>query len=528
MALHEEQVDVVIVGGAFSGAATALLLRRENPSLRVVVLEKSTQLERRVGEATTEVSGSFLTKRLGMTAHLNEHHVVKNGLRFWFVREAQDTFARAGEVGAGFNVRIPTYQVDRAVLDEEVLRRAGEAGAEVVREAKVVEWDLAGRKVRAQTGTGERSWSARWLIDSTGRAAAIARQEGTWQAVPEHPVKALWARFRGVADLDSVEMHARFPNLSGRVQTSRTSATNHLTGRGWWCWFIPLKGGDTSVGLVYDPRLFSPPEGGSITERIEAHLRAQALGAELMRGAAAVPGDAKALAPLPYFSSRIAGPGWQIVGDAAGFMDPLYSAGLDYNSWTASAAVQRILSEARGQVVDLEQINRDFVLSYRSWLRALYVDKYEYLGDRPLMTAAYLMDLGLFFFGPVREIVRDVRGGFSRFPFTGPVDERVARVMAFYNARLAELARQKVARGIYGAENGGGCFAVRGFEPNFGAWRNVLDGAFLWLVEELRMAWRHWQKPCPAASEARSPATESSAPAISAPEKPVWSVNTGG
>jgi hypothetical protein len=209
-------------------------------------------------------------------------------------------------------------------------------------------------------------------------------------------------------------------------------------------------------------------------------------------------------------------------------MDPLYSAGLDYNSWTVSMAVERILSEARGQVVDLGQINRDFVQSYQCWLRALYVDKYEYLGDRPLMTAAYLMDLGLFFFGPVREIVRDVQGGFARLPFTGPVDERVARVMAFYNARLAELARQKAARGIYGAENCRGCFAVRGFEPNFGVWRNVLDGAFLWLVEELRMAWRRWQNPLPRTSTEVPQTGGLPTGAISAPEKPVLSVTTGG
>ncbi len=504
-----EKAEVVIVGGAFSGAATALLLRRENPSLRVVVLEKSTQLERRVGEATTEVSGSFLTKRLGLTTHLNEHHIVKNGLRFWFTREAGDSFARAGELGAGFNVRLPTYQVDRAVLDEEVLRRAGQAGAEIIRGAKVLEWELAEGQVRVQTAHGERQWQGRWLVDSTGRAAAIARLRGTLQALPEHPTKALWARFRGVADLDSTEMHTRFPNLVGRVQTSRTSATNHLTGRGWWCWFIPLKGGFTSVGLVYDPRLFQPPEGPSIPERLLQHLRAHPLGSELMRHAEPVPGDARALAPLPYYSTQIAGPGWQIVGDAAGFMDPLYSAGLDYNSWTVSAAVERILREARGEVVDLETLNANFQKSFLSWFRGLYLDKYEYLGDRPLMTAAYLMDLGLFFFGPVREIVRDVRRGFAQMPFTGEVDGQVARLMAFYNARLAELARQKVARGIYGAENCGGCFVVRGFEPNLGVWRNVLDGAFLWLVEELRMAWRRWRQPLPTKSPGGQPISTS-------------------
>ena len=56
----QEKFDVAVIGGAFSGAATALLLRREAPELSVVVIERSAHFDRKVGEATTEVSGCFL------------------------------------------------------------------------------------------------------------------------------------------------------------------------------------------------------------------------------------------------------------------------------------------------------------------------------------------------------------------------------------------------------------------------------------------------------------------------------------
>jgi monoamine oxidase len=52
--------DVVIMGGALSGGATATLLLRQNPGIRVLILEKSTKLSRRVGEATVEVSAYFM------------------------------------------------------------------------------------------------------------------------------------------------------------------------------------------------------------------------------------------------------------------------------------------------------------------------------------------------------------------------------------------------------------------------------------------------------------------------------------
>ena len=56
-----------------------------------------------------------------------------------------------------------------------------------------------------------------------------------------------------------------------------------------------------------------------------------------------------------------------------------------------------------------------FARSYRGWFEALYKDKYHYLGDKELMTAAFLMDLGLFFFGPVRSVVRCPAQGFLNF-----------------------------------------------------------------------------------------------------------------
>jgi 2-polyprenyl-6-methoxyphenol hydroxylase-like FAD-dependent oxidoreductase len=62
--------DVVVVGGALSGAATATLLLRQNSGLRVLIVEKSAQLARRVGEATVEVSAFFMGRVLGLTQYL--------------------------------------------------------------------------------------------------------------------------------------------------------------------------------------------------------------------------------------------------------------------------------------------------------------------------------------------------------------------------------------------------------------------------------------------------------------------------
>src|SRR5215510_14254930 len=129
--------DVVIIGGALSGAATAILLRREDPSLRVLIVEKSAAFGRRVGEATVEVSGYFLCRVLGLTQHLNEAHLVKQGMRFWFFNSRTTSLPECSEIGGRYLSRVPSFQVDRAVLDEEVLRRAVALGAKLWRPASV-------------------------------------------------------------------------------------------------------------------------------------------------------------------------------------------------------------------------------------------------------------------------------------------------------------------------------------------------------------------------------------------------------
>src|SRR5439155_14503792 len=130
-----ERYDVAIVGGALAGGATAILLLRQAPQLRILLIEKSAAFGRRVGEATVEVSGYFLGRVLGLTQHLNEAHLVKQGMRFWFFNEETKALDQCSEIGGRYLARVPAYQVDRAVLDEEVLRRACALGAELWRPA---------------------------------------------------------------------------------------------------------------------------------------------------------------------------------------------------------------------------------------------------------------------------------------------------------------------------------------------------------------------------------------------------------
>jgi flavin-dependent dehydrogenase len=388
--MHEESCDVAILGGAFSGASTALLIKRRLPDARVVIVEKAERFDRKVGESTTEVSSCFLTRVLGLTQHLGHEQLAKQGLRFWFTRTARDPFDKCVEMGAMYNSRLSGFQVDRATLDEHVLALARDAGCEVWRPAKVARVEpggLGANVTEVRIGDETRTLRSKWLIDATGRVALLARQLGYFRPNDEHPINSLWARFRGVKDWDGHALRARYPRWAEATKTARSWATNHLMGYGWWCWIIPLKGGDVSVGLVYDSRLFQPPAGATIGVRLKAHFALQPVGREILGEADPIEGDERAFSSLAYWSGKIAGDGWISVGDAASFIDPFYSSGLDFCAFTTSGASALVERSLAGEDVraELEKFDARFQFCYRAWFESIYRDKYFYLGDAELM-----------------------------------------------------------------------------------------------------------------------------------------------
>ena len=347
-----ERYDVVIIGGALAGSACATLLLREQPRLKILILEKSTSFGRRVGEATVEVSCYFLCRVLGLTQYLNESQLVKQGMRFWFQNSQTHSLPDCSEVGGRYLARIPSFQVDRSSLDEEVLRRAVKLGAAAWRPANVTSVQLVpgGQQiVQVRHEEQAKEVRARWVVDASGFAALLARQEGWWQPNKAHPTTAVWARWTGVKDWDGLELAKKYPDWAKECHGIRGTATNHLVGLGWWAWVIPLKGGDVSIGLVFDQRLVTWPEGGSLGQRLKDFLSLHPVGRELLADAQWIEGDVHWRKNLPYYSSRMAGDGFLLIGDAAGFIDPFYSPGMDWVSFTSSSAAGVILAQQKGE-----------------------------------------------------------------------------------------------------------------------------------------------------------------------------------
>lgn len=492
------QYDVIVIGGALSGASTAMLLLQELPHLRVLIVEKSTTFSRRVGEATVEVSTYFLTRCLSLTRHLNEKHINKNGLRFWFANQKTSAIDECSEIGGKYLSRVPAYLVDRSILDEEVLRRAVTLGAKLRRPANVQKIQLVpgGQQiVTLKVDEQTEEIRARWVVDASGVAALLARQNGWWRANPEHPTSAVWSRWKNVKEFEDPEIAQKFPKWAMQCHGVRGTATNHLMGDGWWAWWIPLSGGDVSIGVTFDQRLANFPQEGSMGDRLKNFLMKHPVARELMSEAQWTEGDVHWRKNLPYFSTVFAGDGFTLVGDAAGFIDPFYSPGMDWISFTAMRTKNLIVAQqqnAENFSWQIDQHNADFSRSYSRWFEAVYRDKYEYFGEYDLVKAAFLMDLGFYYLGVAAQPFKRGEHGLAEPLFSTKPSVPFYYFMRTYNRRFAQMARSRRSRNILGQKNNRQRFMFGGYTFAPSSAFPILKAMRSWLWLELTEGWRTW------------------------------------
>ncbi len=501
--------DVVVVGGAVAGASTAILLKRRLPHLRVLVVEKSDRFDWKVGESTVEISAYFLTRVLKQYDHLSREQLPKQAFRYWFFNDLVKNLRDASEVGPTQLARTPSFQLDRSKLDEHLLKVAAAEGSEVWRPAKVTAFALDarnGNSISIEKSDGSQvEVHAQWIVDATGRQALLARKRGGVTPIESHPTASIWVRYRGVKDMDGVEVAGTDPAdpFARSVLTARRLATNHFVGWGYWIWFIPLRDGETSVGLVWDKRLVDP-EGKTPQEKLTRFLEANPLTRELLEHATPVEGDCRYYAHLPYFVDQFIGPGWACVGDAGGFLDPFYSPGLDqmaFSVYTRTQLIEKAFSGApTGEMeVAYAEHNRCYSRYFKYFYESIFQDKYYVMGDYDTMTIAFLLDTALYYFAAVIPVYRFRHARLGVPPYYQDGAEIGFYPIRFYNRRLTAIAKRKRALGIYGNHNAGRRPSFVGFSVRGAAAVMLAHGLVRWVKAELANAWTHVFRPRPLA-----------------------------
>jgi flavin-dependent dehydrogenase len=478
--------DVVILGGAFSGASAAILLRREAPQLRVLIVEKATAFDAKVGEATTEMSAMFLTRRLAMWHHLEAEHLPKEGLRYWFSNSKVTGHANASEAGGYLRSSVPAFQLRRDTLDEYLLATAIAEGAEILRPAKArdVEVGEFSNKLTIETGSETRVITCRWLLDATGRVNFLGRRLNLIDRNDEHPTAAIWCRWKNIRHID--DMAARQGELAKRNISSRRFATNHYMGYGYWIWVIPLGNGETSIGVVFDKRLVDLHQSKNREEDFVAFLKAIPALAELLEGAEPRFEDLRFYSHLPYVTRQYMGKGWALIGDAAAFLDPYYSPGLDHAAFSVEATNEIIKMDAMGKDVTerIDEHNVTFLRSYHRFFNAIYKDKYYYMGELDLLSASFLIDTAQYYIFVVTPAYRFLKK-FQWMPVLGPRPAFISyHLMSIYNKRFKAIALTRRAVGEEGTRNDNRRIKAY-YNLNFAPFHMAARGLKLWLWAEI-------------------------------------------
>jgi len=487
----QNSYDVIILGGAFSGASAAILLRRELPHLRVLIVEKAEAFDEKVGEATTEMSAMFLTRRLAMWRHLESEQLPKEGLRYWFSNDKVTGHANASETGGMIRSTVPAFQLRRDALDEHLLATAVAEGAELWRPAKVrdvVVGDFDHRVV-VEVGDATREVQCRWILDATGKVTFLGRRLNLIERNDEHPTAAIWCRWKNVRHIDDLAVKL---GIAGGNVGSRRLGTNHYTGYGYWIWVIPLGNDETSIGVVFDKRLVDLHHSKNRPEDFIAFLKAIPSLAELLDGAEPRLDDLRFYSHLPYATKQYMGRGWSLLGDAAAFLDPYYSPGLDHASFTVEATVEILKRDAMNENIDalIAEHNETFVRSYWRFFRAAYKDKYYYMGEADLLSASMLIDTAQYYIFVVIPAYRFMKK-FHWMPVLGPRPAFLSyHMMQTYNRRFKAIAEARRAAGEAGMYNDGRRITAY-FNLGLAPMRMALRGLKLWLRAEMKNA-RLW------------------------------------
>ena len=515
-----DDYDVVVIGGGFAGSSIAILLKERLPTSRVLILERRESFDRKVGEATVEVSGFFLNQVLGAHDELGQRHLSKHGLRYWFTDGGERKLSEMTEIGPSVIPHLPSFQLDRSSLDEHLLTRADAAGVVTCRRARVtdVALDWPESRVTLSEPEGKRTVRTRWVVDASGRRAYLAHKLDTWTSNDHHPTAAVWCRWTGALDMDATEAGLESIDEHRPMTASRRLATNHFCGYGWWCWVIPLANGETSVGLVYHKDLFELPGSGNIRDRYRDFVTSQDGLRELLTNAVMAERDCRTYPHLAYASSRYAGRGWALIGDSASFIDPYYSPGLDHAAISIYTTLAFLEDDLRGRLDSegldraLNEHNQLWARSYKRWSQALYFGKYEILGDSELTTSAFLVDTAMYYLGVVSPVYESVQN-LDR-PVFGRADRGTTWAWAFlfwFNRRLNRLARFRIRVGTYGRGNAGRRVVAKAPGLGRAALPMLFQGLRIWLrIERQYLRYRLTHRPLDLSTPIAPPTSSSS------------------
>ena len=328
----ESNADVLIIGGGPAGSTLACLLAAGNHN--VIIVEKAVHPRAHVGELLTPSVNSVL-HRIDLLNQMEAAGFVRRYGVAWSapgVTEKPTTLIPVAEHPPPRALRRYGFNVERDAFDAMLLHRARQLGVRVMERTivrRVVFENDRVTGVELQNARGSvKVVSARFVADASGRTRLLARQLELLEHRTVRRQCAMYAWFRGI------------PPVGGECG-SQGFVYLHILRDCAWGWQIPLRGDLTSIGLVAPCDRFQ--KHGRDEDVLFASMIEQNRTFNRVYSYGKRDGAWRVVPDFSYGVQRLYGRGWLLLGDAAGFIDPIFSSGVDIAMYSAVFAYEAIL-----------------------------------------------------------------------------------------------------------------------------------------------------------------------------------------
>jgi flavin-dependent dehydrogenase len=355
----QNEYDVIVMGGGPAGSACAGMVAQEGFS--TLLLEREAFPRFHVGESLMPEC-YWPLQRLGLIDRMKASRFTpKKSVQFVAAsgKESQPFY---------FTQHDPrecstTWQVERADFDKMLFDRAAELGADCYDQARVIDIlsdDLGSEAqgVRVRERNGEiREVRARVVVDATGQSSMIANKFQLKQNLPNLKKAAIWGYYHNAKRDDG--------------DNAGATIVMHTENKDSWFWFIPLSNSITSIGCVGDND-YILKSGLSVEDRYSLEIR-RCPGLQQRLESAERVGKLHVAKEYSYWTKKHAGKGWVLIGDAFGFLDPIYSSGVYFALVMADKASTAIIQGLRKDDLSAEQLGSwcDEFKAGAQWIRKL-------------------------------------------------------------------------------------------------------------------------------------------------------------
>jgi flavin-dependent dehydrogenase len=339
-----QHVDVIVIGGGPSGATVSTLIAQHG--YRVQLFERDHFPRFHIGESLIPET-YWVLKRLNMLEKMKHSAFIK--------KYSVQFVGSTGRLSEPFYFMdhkphecSQTWQVQRSEFDKMMLDNAREHGVQVHEGVRVLEVlfegsQAVGVRIQEEDGT-QREVRARVVVDASGQSALLSNRFKIRVVDPQLKKGALWTYFEGA--------------YRDRGKDEGATLVLSTKDRQGWFWYIPLHNDIISVGIVAPfEELFNKQRGNDYEKIYNEELDKCPACRERVAIGRRVAGF-YATKDYSYKATQCAGDGWVLVGDAYGFLDPLYSSGVLLALKSGQLAADTIVESLQKGDVSAEQLGK--------------------------------------------------------------------------------------------------------------------------------------------------------------------------